>query len=151
MKKMLPALLLILSCSITRAQTTEDSVKAAVNKLFTAMLSSDTALLAASFSENAVLQTIETAKDGKAVVQSDAVKDFSAAIAKIAKGDADERIQFDVLKIDADLAVVWAPYKFYYKGKFSHCGVDSFQLVRVHGVWKIQYLIDTRRKQPCEN
>lgn len=151
MKKIFPVLTLILFSSLLRAQTTEDSVKAAVNKLFTAMLSSDTALLASSFSENAVLQTIETGKDGKAVVQGDAVKDFASAISKIAKGDADERIVFDLVKIDADLAIVWAPYKFFYKGKFSHCGVDSFQLVRVHGVWKIQYLIDTRRKQPCEN
>jgi hypothetical protein len=51
-----------------------------------------------------------------------------------------------VIRIDASLAIVWAPYEFYYKGKYSHKGVDSFQLVRVNGVWKIQYLIDTRRK-----
>ena len=35
-------------------------------------------------------------------------------------------------------------------GKFSHCGVDSFQLVFINGQWKIQCLIDTRRKQPCK-
>ena len=39
---------------------------------------------------------------------------------------------------------------FYYKGQFLHCGVDSWQLVRLNGVWKIQYLIDTRRKEPCQ-
>jgi len=47
------------------------------------------------------------------------------------------------------MATVWAPYKFYYKGTFSHCGVDMFQLVRMKGGWKIVYLIDTRRKEPC--
>lgn len=46
--------------------------------------------------------------------------------------------------------MVWAPYQFYYKGKFSHCGADSFQLVRINGKWKIQYLVDTRRSQGCE-
>jgi len=55
-----------------------------------------------------------------------------------------------VVKIDGPLAIVWTPYKFYFNGKFSHCGVNSFQLVRFNGVWKIQYLIDTRRRAGCE-
>ena len=130
------------------AQTTTDSVKAAVSNLFTGMITSNPALITSSFSDNAVLQTIEI-KEGKPVVQTDQVKEFADAISKIAKGDAEERIQFDVVKIDDNLAIVWAPYSFYYKGKFSHCGVDSFQLVRINGTWKIQYLIDTRRKDGC--
>ncbi|MFT2543406.1 hypothetical protein ACMWP9_36050, partial [Escherichia coli] len=67
----------------------------------------------------------------------------------IPKNMADERIVFDVVKIDADLAIVWTPYQFYRNGTFSHCGVNSFQLVRLNGRWKIQYLIDTRRKTGC--
>jgi hypothetical protein len=62
----------------------------------------------------------------------------------------DERISFDLVKIDGELASVWTPYKFYAGEKFSHCGVDSYQLVKLNGEWKIQYLIDTRRKQGCE-
>lgn len=65
------------------------------------------------------------------------------------RGGLDERIQFDVVKVDGPLASVWTPYKFYFKGQFSHCGVNSFQLVRVNGEWKIQYLIDTRRRNDC--
>jgi hypothetical protein len=63
---------------------------------------------------------------------------------------ADERITFETIKIDGPLAVAWTPYKFYYEGKFSHCGVNSFQLVRLNGAWKIQYLIDTRRRTGCQ-
>jgi len=63
---------------------------------------------------------------------------------------ADERISFETIKIDGPLAIAWTPYKFYYEGKFSHCGVNSFQLVRVDNQWRIQYLIDTRRRQGCE-
>ncbi|HEY4150385.1 MAG TPA: hypothetical protein VGM41_15710, partial [Chitinophagaceae bacterium] len=58
----------------------------------------------------------------------------------------DERIQFETIRIDGALAIVWAPYQFFYNGKLNHCGADSFQLVRSNGKWKIQYLIDTRRK-----
>jgi len=41
---------------------------------------------------------------------------------------------------------VWTPYQFYYKEQYSHQGANSFQLVKGVDGWKIQYLIDTRRK-----
>jgi hypothetical protein len=143
----LPALLFALGLSTGHAdaQTSEDSVKSAVNMLFTGMKTSNAELIRRSFTDSAILQTIASVK-GKEVIQTDKVEEFASVIAKLAAGDADERIQFDVIRIDASLAIVWAPYEFYYKGKYSHKGVDSFQLVRVNGVWKIQYLIDTRRK-----
>jgi hypothetical protein len=133
-----------------KAQTAEDSVKAAVNKLFDAMIISDAILLKTAFADSAILQTINRNKEGKIFIQNETVDAFATSINKLAKGDADERIVFDVVKIDGPLAIVWTPYKFYYKGVFSHCGVNSFQLVKLNGEWKIQYLIDTRRKKGCE-
>src|SRR3569833_4479380 len=35
------------------------------------------------------------------------------------------------------IAVVWAPYDFHLNGKFHHCGIDSFSLLKVDGSWKI--------------
>jgi hypothetical protein len=96
------------------------------------------------------LQSIGRNKSGQIIVENETVEEFASSISKLQKGDGDERIKFDVIKIDGPLAVVWAPYHFFYKGAFSHCGVDSFQLVRINGEWKIQYLIDTRRKNGCE-
>lgn len=134
---------------ILHAQTTEDSVKTTVNQLFTAMKNADATALQQTFADIAILQTIIN-KDGKASVETEAVQSFATSIGKIGKGDADERIVFDAIKIDGDLALVWAPYQFYWKGTFSHCGVDCFNLVRINGNWKIQYLIDTRRKDNCK-
>ncbi len=114
------------------------------------MMNSDAALLRASFADSAILQTISRDKEGKTIIENDKVEDFAAMVSKMPKGDADERIVYDVIKIDGPLAIVWAPYKFYYKNVFSHCGVDSFQLVKINGQWKIQYLIDTRKKKGCE-
>lgn len=140
---------LLLTSSVIHAQTVEDSVKAVVNKLFAAMRSADASTLQACFADSAILQTI-LSKDGKSVVETEAVQGFATSIGKVSKGDADERVSFDVVKVDSDLAIVWAPYQFYWKGAFSHCGVDSFQLVRINGEWKIQYLIDTKRKEDCK-
>ncbi len=131
-------------------QTAEDSVKAAVHLLFTGMQASDAVLIRSAFTDSAILQTIRSSPDDRTSAVSEKIEDFATAIGKLGKGDADERIQFDVIRVDGPLAMVWAPYSFYYKGQFSHCGVDSFQLLRVGKTWKIQYIIDTRRKQPCQ-
>jgi hypothetical protein len=130
-------------------QSTEDSVKAAVNLLFTGMIQSDAAKIRSSFTDSAILQSI-VGKDGKTKTRTESIEEFAQNISKLEKGIADERIRFDVIKIDGPLAIVWAPYSFYYKGQLNHCGVDSFQMLLVDGVWKIQYLVDTRRKQPCQ-
>ena len=134
----------------TKAQTAADSIKTTIGKLFDGMKNSDAALLKTAFADSAILQTISNNKEGKIIIENDRVDDFAGIISKMQKGDADERIIYDVIKIDGPLAIVWAPYKFYYKGVFSHCGVDSFQLVKINGEWKIQYLIDTRKKAGCQ-
>ena len=114
------------------------------------MKNADAVLLRSVFADSAILQTITRNKEGKTEVKTDEVAGFVEQITKLPKDAADERITFDVIKIDGPLAIVWTPYKFYFNGKFSHCGVNSFQLVRFNGAWKIQYLIDTRRRAGCE-
>lgn len=148
-------LLLVIAIFITIAsfaQSTEDSVKQVVNNLFIGMKTSNGTMIASAFADSAVLQTISRDKtSGKIGVRNESVKDFAKSISTLAVNAADERISFNSVKIDADLASVWTPYQFYFNGKFSHCGVNSFQLVRIYGQWKIQYLIDTRRKDHCED
>ena len=143
MKYLLSLCFTITSMTILNAQTAEDSVKAVVNKMFDAMRNADSESLKSTFSETIVLQTIATNKDGSVSVKTEEPKGFIDFIGKVAKGAADEGISFETIKIDGPLAIAWTPYKFYYNGAFSHCGVNSFQLVRINGEWKIQYIIDT--------
>jgi len=133
-----------------KAQSAEDSVKAVVNQLFAAMKGANAAMLKEAFADSAVLQTIRRKQDGTFFVQDEKVSDFVEQIGKAKKDSLDERITFETVKIDGPLAIAWTPYKFYYAGNFSHCGVNSFQLVRINGRWKIQFLIDTRRRQACD-
>ena len=133
-----------------KAQSAEDSVKAVVNQLFAAMKGANAAMLKETFADSAVLQTIRRKQDGTFFVQDEKVSDFVEQIGKAKKDSLDERITFETVKIDGPLAIAWTPYKFYYAGNFSHCGVNSFQLVRINGRWKIQFLIDTRRRQGCD-
>lgn len=132
-----------------QAQSVVDSVKATVRQLFFAMLEGDGTMLRDCFADNPVLQTITTNKEGKLIVRTDSLEAFVRIISTSPKGLADERIVFDMVKVDGPLATVWTPYRFYRRADFSHCGVNSFQLVRTQNKWRIQYIIDTRRKSNC--
>jgi hypothetical protein len=48
------------------------------------------------------------------------------------------------------MAAIWTEYSFYLGDKFSHCGVNSFQLFKDETGWKIIYIVDTRRKEGCD-
>jgi len=127
---------------------TEDSIRHTILMLFDGMRKSDTNMIKSAFHDRAILQTIMSTNEGMRVINSP----LAGLIKSVAKSNDvvyDERIQFETIKVDGDMASVWTPYEFYVGSQFSHCGVNSFQLVRLQGVWKIQYLIDTRRKEPC--
>jgi len=132
------------------AQTAEDSVKATINNLFVAMKNGDASLFKTAFSDSAILQTISRDKEGKTHVVTESIDEFAMFVRKLKKDSADERIHFETIKMDGPLAIAWTPYNFYFNDKFSHCGVNSFQLIRFDGIWKIQYLIDTRRRTGCK-
>jgi Putative lumazine-binding len=133
-----------------KAQSAEDSVKAAINNMFAGMKNADAGLFKSVFSDSAIMQTISRNREGKTVVLTESLGEFADFVGKFKKDSADERITFETIKIDGPLAIAWTPYNFYHNGKFSHCGVNSFHLVRFNGIWKIQYLIDTRRRQGCQ-
>ena len=148
------SLLLFLSILITRssafAQTAEDSIKTVINTMFTGMKNSDTVLVKSCFTETAFMQTFSKNKEGKTIITTDTPSGFAKIIATIPAGAADEQIVFKDLKIDGPMAAVWTPFKLYFNGKFYSCGVNSFQLVRLNNEWKIQYILDTRRRNNCE-
>lgn len=64
-------------------------------------------------------------------------EDFLHALAT-GKGEWRERIWSPQVLIGNGLAQVWAPYDFHLDGRFSHCGIDSFTLVKDGGgQWRI--------------
>lgn len=132
------------------AQNDEESaVKRAVNNLFTGMKTSDSTLTRTAFAEGALMQTI-VAKEGKVTVKTESVNGFIKVVGSPHKEIYDERIVFTKILIDGPLASVWTDYKFYVGDKFSHCGVNSFQLVKGDKGWQIIYIVDTRRKENCK-
>ena len=145
MKKI--ALLFLFISNFCFSQNQEElAIQKTINQLFEGMRNADSISVKSTFSENAVMQTINS----KTEVHSEDFRKFAKSVSNFKKGDLDEKIVFESIKIDGILASVWTPYQFFFQGKFLHCGVNSFQLVKQNEVWKIQYLIDTRRKENCQ-
>jgi Putative lumazine-binding len=143
-QKVIFTFFLIAVSFLAKAQNAEDSIIAVINKTFVAMNQTDTMMVKECFAEGAMLQTFTRQKDGKMGLTRETVSDFCKSISTLPKGAADEQVVFESIKIDGNMASVWAPFKLYFNGKFYTCGVNSFQLVKLNGEWKIQYIIDTR-------
>lgn len=134
-----------------QAQTDEQEVEQVIKSMFDGMRAKNADQVAAAFSKDAIMQTVMAKPDGS-TVGSNAVADFVKRIASTpAETQLDEQILDYQIKIDGTMASAWTPYKFYVNGNFSHCGVNSFQLVKMAEGWKIVYIIDTRRKENCED
>lgn len=132
------------------SQSAEADVKAVIETLFDGMRTKNSNQIASVFSEHAIMQTVE-ADGGVGKVKAGSVEDFVNGIKGLpAEVMLDEQITDYHIKVDGPLATAWTPYLFYRNNKFSHCGVNSFQLVHTAAGWKIVYIIDTRRKEGCE-
>jgi hypothetical protein len=51
--------------------------------------------------------------------------------------------------IRGPIAVVWGEYEFWIDGEFSHCGVDSADLVKVGREWKVANFMWTVERNGC--
>jgi hypothetical protein len=144
------ALLLVAIAAPLRAQDAERAaVLATVQKVFDAMRTRDTALLRQAFDTSARLAGVST-RSGPATVRLTTPTAFGAAVASAKPGVVwNERIWDPEVRIDGDLAQVWAYYTFHLNGTFSHCGVDAFMLLKVGTEWKITQLADSRRTTGC--
>jgi len=140
-------ILLSLVTAPVLAQTSDHAaVRTTIDRMFDGMRNVDTVLFKSVFAPGVSLQSISNNKEGATVVQRASIPTFIASIARQKPGALDERLSGHDINIDGDMAVAWTPYTFYYNGQPSHCGVNSFTLVRLNNEWKILSIIDTRRK-----
>ena len=127
----------------------ELEVKQVIASLFEGMKNKEAETLRNAFHPEATMQTVISKEEG-ANLGSNSVNDFVNRIVTTAEGTVlDERILDYQIKVDGQMAAAWTPYEFYVNDKFSHCGVNSFQLIKTAEGWKITYIIDTRRQEGC--
>ena len=111
---------------------------APVQALFNGMAQRNADAIRATALPGATLLLMRDGKPSRLTIEV-----FAAHIATPAKSSIEERIHDPLIRMDNDLAVVWAPFDFLSNGKVDHCGTDLFNLVRVDGKWLIASIADT--------
>ena len=150
MKKLFALTFIVFLSTGAFAQQAEiDGIKKTISTLFDGMRKGDSTMLRTAFAKGMILQSVGTKKDGSTVLSTESANGFVKQVGAPHKEIYDERITYGDIKVDGPLASVWTPYKFYVGDKFSHCGVNFFQLMKTFDGWKIIYIVDTRRKDNC--
>ena len=102
--------------------------------------------------EDVQLKSIAKNAKGEMVIHTDSYEKFVKSMTTIpAEVDFEERLGLLEVQTDGYLANVWMPYEFYLNGELSHCGVNNFQLIYTDEAWKIISIVDTRKKQACQD
>jgi len=128
----------------------QEAIKAAITVFFDGLQRGDTLTVKKAISKDLVLQTTYTNQQGASVLKTEKSADFLKSLAAKNSSDTwEEKLLSYTIQVDGNMAHVWTPYEFYLNKEFSHCGVNSFQLFNDGTVWKIIYIIDTRRKLNC--
>lgn len=52
------------------------------------------------------------------------------------------------VRVQGPIAMVWYPYDLYIDGKWSHCGIDVFTLLKHGGKWRIATLVWSAEQPP---
>ena len=143
MKKIFLIIVLIFTIAV-RAQ--KQDVKKTIKTFFVAFNNKDTAKIKSICANKMILQTIQENSTQAQLTNVD-ITDFLKSISAIGNDfKFNEQILSYSIQIDGTMAHVWAPYRFYINNKLSHKGVNTFTLFKENEIWKIIYLIDTRRK-----
>lgn len=126
----------------------EEKIISVVNRFFAVMESRSAAdakkiLIPQGFS----FSIREEGKD--ALLKTSSFQAFMDSLANL-KEHYKETMTNPKVLIHDRIAVLWADYKFYRDGKFSHCGVDAFSLIKTDDGWKIAGVIYTVEKTGCD-
>ena len=85
-------------------------------------------------------------RDGKPDVRTFTNEEYFAQL-QASKQKMRERMWSPDVRIRGLIATVWTPYDFWIDGKFSHCGIDAFDLIKTEEGWKLAggvYTLETK-------
>ncbi|HEX8370064.1 MAG TPA: amidohydrolase family protein [Pyrinomonadaceae bacterium] len=124
--------------SFIEKPTPQQEAAAVADKLFEAMRAKNADGIRALFTAEGQLVAVDKPRSGEGVSKTRVFT--AAAFAKMiaeAKGEFIEKMPEKEVKINGDFALVTGRYTFHVGDKFSHCGVNSFHLVKTESGWRI--------------
>lgn len=130
----------------------EIKVQKTIDAFFESFHAQDSVGMKNAVTPEIILQTIGQDKEGKTILRTANFENLVNSIVSIPDSISfQEKLKGYSIHQDGIMAHAWTPYEFWLNGELSHCGVNSFQLLKENGTWKIIYLIDTRKRKGCTN
>ncbi|WP_439130847.1 nuclear transport factor 2 family protein [Polaribacter sp.] len=153
MQKTITFLLVFITTLTLTAQEKNKKIeiKQVIETFFEGLHKGDSTTMKTTLHKDVKIQTTSTNKEGINILQTESKEQLLTSIAnkKPEHIYLEKLLSYDI-KVDGNLASVWTPYEFYFNGKFSHCGANSFQLFNNNGKWEITYIVDMRRRENCK-
>ena len=119
-----------------------------VQKFFDSIEFRDRQLLESILVPNSLNISARELDDGEAQFNVMSYDEVVTALTRPGR-NAKERSWDETVLIQGNIAVVWTPYDFHVDGVFSHCGIDSFQLIKQDGQWLISNSSWTLETENC--
>ena len=126
-----------------------ESPSQVIESFFDGMRASDGDILKTLITDDITLHTV-TQREGKTVRAATDMNRFLESVSNAPVGLLNEELTSLEVHRDGDLATAWMEYNFYRGDEFSHCGVNSINLIRKTEGWKIFSIVDTRRTVNCD-
>ncbi|HLA96306.1 MAG TPA: hypothetical protein VK612_11340 [Pyrinomonadaceae bacterium] len=133
------AFLLLLCNAVSVFSQAEKEAGSVADDLFAAMKEKSAEKIRSLFTPEGQLVAIDKPRTGDGVSKTRVFTAdlFAKNIAGAKGGDFIEKMPSKDVRIDGDLAMVSGRYTFYVGDKFSHCGMNTFHLVKTEAGWKI--------------
>ena len=127
----------------------EAAVEEAVVSFFNAMRDADSSTMEDYLATDATLHTMTLSEEGIPMLRQTDIEAFKSSVKGSAPGSLDEQLTSFTVHVDGNLSTAWMDYRFYFNGEFSHCGVNTMNLIQTGAGWKIFSIVDTRRNKAC--
>jgi len=151
--KRLILLIFLLNCHLSFSQVAEDDEAAQqlIENFFDAFHKQDSIALKSFAHPEIKMHSVAIDAAGDTSLSIEEYSEFIKYLVSIpASTDFEEKLHEFEININGMIATVSTTCSFYVNNELSHCGVNTFQLMKSNGNWKIIYLVDTRSKLGCE-
>ena len=135
---------LLTVCLLARAASDAGTPAATVQRLFDAVTAHDVGAARDLFTPESALISVRTDGTAAVIPHEQWLNHLSES-----KDKWLERMWNPKVLEHGSIAVVWAEYDFHRNGKFSHCGIDSVDLLKTPTGWKISGISFTRETANC--
>lgn len=139
--------IILFGCSESNSNISEkNKIETAIKIFFDGFHKKDSLIIKSVIENSFELKSVSFQNENAFINNLNGDKFISAVVNRNEAPVWNEKLISFEIKIDGPLANAWVEYEFWLDDKLSHCGVNSFHLLKKESGWKIFTITDSRRK-----